>query len=201
MTFNPLPESFYEPSAKIVARRLLGHWLIRKTSEGFCGGAIVETEAYLRNDPACHASRGETKRNRPMFGPPGRAYVYFIYGNHWCFNTVCHRVGVGEAVLVRAIEPLFGQDIMRRNRAVAEERQLTNGPAKFCEAMGINGTLNNVNLCTTDSPIFVAENPEKKKFRRERGPIVATTRIGIRLAAELPLRYYLERSAFVSQRA
>ena len=200
MNFIPLPEIFYARSAKIVARQLLGHWLIRQTSEGFCGGAIVEAEAYLRNDAACHASRGETARNRPMFGPPGRAYVYFIYGNHWCFNAVTNRVGVGEAVLVRAIEPLFGEEFMRANRTVAKPIELTNGPAKFCEAMNIDRELNHVNLCDTKSPIFIAENPQRKIFLKERGPVVTTTRIGISLAANLPLRFYLEASEFVSRR-
>jgi len=179
---------------------LLGHWLIRQTAKGFCGGAIVETEAYLRNDSACHASRGETARNRPMFGPPGRAYVYFIYGNHWCFNAVTNRVGVGEAVLLRAIEPLFGKEFMRANRIVLKPRDLTNGPAKFCEAMNIDRELNHVNLCDTKSQIFIAENPHKKFFLKEHGPVVTTTRIGISLAANLPLRFYLEGSGFVSRR-
>ena len=200
VNFFPLPEVFYTRSAKIVARQLLGHWLIRQIAEGCCGGAIVETEAYLQDDPACHASRGETARNRPMFGPPGRAYVYFIYGNHWCFNAVTNRVGVGEAVLVRAIEPLFGKEFMRTNRAVAKPHELTNGPAKFCEAMDIDRRLNHANLCETKSPIFIAENPSRKKFLKEQGPIVTTTRIGIRLAAHLPLRFYLENSEFVSRR-
>src|SRR5262252_380275 len=105
--FTPLPESLYEPSAKAVAPQLLGHWLIRNMASGLCGGAIVETEAYLRDDPACHAARGLTRRNRVMFGVPGHGYVYLIYGYHFCVNAVCRPAGVGEAVLVRAIEPLF----------------------------------------------------------------------------------------------
>src|SRR5262245_36157681 len=107
---------FFSPSAEVVARRLLGHWLLIRTdcasstspAPGFSGGLIVETEAYLANDPACHGFKGETPRNRAMYGPPGHAYVYFIYGVHWCFNVVCRPARVAEAVLVRAIQPQFG---------------------------------------------------------------------------------------------
>src|ERR1044072_4097534 len=101
-SFSALPRFFYEPSAKIVAPKFLGHWLIRNTPEGPCGGAIVETEAYLINDAACHGAPGPTPRNRVMFGAPGYSYVYLIYGLHFCVNAVCHREGVAEAVLIRA---------------------------------------------------------------------------------------------------
>ena len=95
MEFTPLPRKFYEPSAAIVAERLLGHWLIRRTPHGLCGGAIVETEAYLcKDDPACHGAVGETPRNRVMWGEPGFGYIYYIYGNYHCFNAVCHQKGV-----------------------------------------------------------------------------------------------------------
>src|SRR6266446_3260085 len=92
--FSALPESFYEPSAKVVAPQLLGHWLIRNTASGPCGGAIVETEAYLRDDPACHGFPGPTARNRVLFGGPGHGYVYLIYGYHFCANAVCRPTGV-----------------------------------------------------------------------------------------------------------
>ena len=135
---SPLPRSFYAASAALVAPRLLGHWLLRRTPEGFSGGLIVETEAYLADDPACHAFKGETVRNRSMFGPAGRAYVYFIYGNHWCFNAVCRPPGIGEAVLVRALEPTFGAAWMQGRRPVAREVELSNGPAKLCQALAID---------------------------------------------------------------
>src|SRR5678816_1353713 len=113
----PLPASFYDPSAELVAPRLLGHFLLRRNANGtWAGGPIVEAEAYLANDPACHGFRRETARNRSMYGPPGRAYVYFIYGNYFCFNAVCAHAGMAEAVLVRAIEPTFGEEWMQKNR-------------------------------------------------------------------------------------
>ena len=198
--FCQLPRSFFEPSAKTVARQLLGHWLVRRTETGFSGGIIVETEAYLVNDPACHGYKRETPRNRAMYGPPGHAYVYFIYGNHWCFNAVCRPRGVAEAVLVRAIEPAFGVDWMQARRAVRKPVDLTNGPAKFCAALAIDRVIDHVDLCDADSPVFIAENGARTKLLKRRGPIVTTTRIGITEAADWPLRYYLDRSQFVSRR-
>ncbi len=200
LPFQPLPASFYEPSAKVVAPRLLGHFLIRNTRKGPSGGLIVETEAYLANDPSCHGFRRETPRNRSMYGPPGRAYVYFIYGNYFCFNAVCGPPGLAEAVLVRAIEPLFGLDWMRGNRPVGLLRDLTSGPAKFCLALDIGREFDGVDLCDAASPLFIAKNPEARSFRRKCGPIVNTTRIGLSTAADWPLRYYLDRSEFVSKR-
>ena len=197
---TPLPGTFYNPSAEVVARALLGHWLIRNTDGGPCGGAIVETEAYLKDDPAAHAFNGETNRNRVMWGPPGRAYVYFIYGNHWCVNAVCRPVGVAEAVLIRAIEPLVGVELMRARRAVDRAHDLTNGPGKLCAAMDIDRNMNGVDLCDAKSPLFIARNPEIKSFLRERGPMVTTTRIGITRASALPLRFHLEGSPFVSRK-
>lgn len=201
MKFVPLPQKFYEPSAEVVAPLLLGHWLIRNTPSGPSGGPIVETEAYLSGDPACHASRGQTKRNATMFGPPGHSYVYLIYGCHFCFNTVCCRDGIAEAVLIRAIEPAFGEDFMREQRPVAKSFNLTNGPAKLCSALKIERELDGINLCSANSPVFVAKNPNVKLFQKERGPIVQTTRIGITKAADLPLRFYLDGSLFISRRA
>lgn len=198
--FKPLPESFYEPSAKVVAPELLGHWLIRNTASGPCGGPIVETEAYLCDDAACHGAPGPTQRNRVLFDKPGRAYVYFIYGNHFCVNAVCCPPGMAEAVLVRAIEPAFGQDLMRHLRPTEKERELTNGPGKLCQAMNIDRGLDGINLCDGHSALFIAQNPSVEKFRKERGPVITTTRIGITRAAALPLRFYLDGSSFVSKR-
>jgi DNA-3-methyladenine glycosylase len=197
----PLPASFYEPSAELVAPQLLGHFLLRRTPEGtWAGGAIVETEAYLANDPACHGFRRETPRNRAMYGPPGRAYVYFIYGNYFCFNAVCAHQGIAEAVLIRAIEPTFGEDWLRKNRPVAKTRELTSGPSKLCLALDIKREFDSADIGSLKSDLIVAKNSELKKFLRARGPMVTTTRIGLSVAEHLPLRFYLERSEFVSRR-
>ena len=200
MNFVVLPQSFYEPSAEAVAPRLLGQWLIRKTAHGFCGGPIVETEAYLADDPASHGFAGETARNRVMYGPPGHAYVYFIYGAHFCVNAVCQRAGRAEAVLIRAIEAEIGEGLMRENRPVAKPVSLTNGPGKLCAALAIEQKLDGTNLCDSHSGLFVVVNPNLKLFRKERGPIITTTRIGINRAAHLRLRFYLGGSAFISRR-
>lgn len=198
--WTPLPRTFYLPSAKIVAPQLLGHWLIRNSPQGPCGGVIVETEAYLTGDPACHAWRGLTKRNKVMFGEPGYAYVYFIYGNHYCVNAVCLPPGQAEAVLIRAVEADFGRELMLERRSVTLTHSLSNGPGKLCEAMGIDRTLDGADLCQTSSPLFIAENPKVKDLRRRCGPVVTATRIGITQAANLPLRFYLDASPFVSRR-
>src|SRR6185503_12814982 len=155
----PIPRAFYEPSAEIVAPRLLGHWLVRRTEDGLSGGLIVETEAYLADDPACHAFQRETVRNRAMFGPPGHGYVYFIYGNHWCFNAVCRPRGLAEAVLIRAIEPDFGREQMRRRRIGVKEAQWTNGPGKLCAALDIDRAVDGLDLCDSQSPLYIAGHP------------------------------------------
>ncbi len=195
----PLPRSFYSPSAEVVAPRLLGHWLLRKTSEGWSGGQIVEAEAYLSDDPACHAAPGLTLRNRVMFGPPGHAYVYLIYGYHFCVNAVCRPRGHGEAVLIRALQPTLNPGFMMRCRPVAKTQHLTNGPAKLCQALDITRRLDGADLCDADSPIWIARNRQRDAFLQEQGPIVTTKRVGITRAAELPLRFYLDHSAFVSK--
>jgi DNA-3-methyladenine glycosylase len=196
----PLPREFYLPSAKVVAPRLLGHYLLRRTPHGLAGGPIVETEAYIKNDPACHGYIGPTNRNRALFGHPGHAYVYLIYGFYNCFNTVCCPEHHGEAVLIRAIEPAVDLDWMRANRPVEKITALTSGPGKLCVALDINRTLDRVDLCDANSPVFVAENPDLKTFRRRLAPRITTTRIGINVAADWPLRYYLQGSHFVSKK-
>lgn len=196
-----LPAGFFEPSAAVVARRLLGHFLVRRTPVGFAGGWIVEAEAYLAGDPACHGFKRETPRNRSMYGPPGRAYVYFIYGNHHCFNAVCRAPGVPEAVLIRALEPAFGLDWMRARRAGVEPPHLTNGPGKLCAALEVTRDLDGVDLSERSAEVFLAANPRLAQARRALGPVRVTTRIGISQAADLPLRFLLAGSACVSRAA
>jgi DNA-3-methyladenine glycosylase len=198
--YKPLPRAFYEPSAKVVAPALLGHWLVRNTPQGPVGGPIVETEAYLVGDPACHAAPGLTQRNRVMFGPPGHAYVYLIYGYHFCVNAVCQPRGVAEAVLIRAVEGVLGIPLMVQRRTARGQHNLTNGPAKLCEAMDIDRKLDGADLCNPGSGLIIAQNPYISAFRRKRGPLVVTVRVGITQAADLPLRFYLEKSLFVSKR-
>jgi DNA-3-methyladenine glycosylase len=197
--FLPLPRTFYNPSAAIAAPRLLGHILVRQTSEGTMASLIVETEAYVIDDPACHGYGGESARNRSMYGPPGHAYVYFIYGVYWCVNAVCRPKGIAEAVLIRAVEPLSGIDLMRRRRPVAQDKQLTNGPGKLCTALEIDRALDGADLCDARSPLWIARNPGHKKLLPDKGPMITTTRIGITKAAHLPLRFYLSGSAWVSR--
>jgi DNA-3-methyladenine glycosylase len=196
----PLPRRFYAPSAREVAPKLLGHWLVRRTESGLSGGRIVETEAYLREDPACHGYRGMTRRNAVMFGPPGRAYVYFIYGNHWCFNAVCQPEGIGEAVLIRAIEPAFGLEWMARRRPGRQMGDWTNGPGKFCQALAIDRELDGTDLTSADSPLFIARNSRRDWWIMKTGPVTTTARIGITAAADWPLRFHLAGSRWVSGR-
>lgn len=196
----PLPRRFFSPPADVVAPRLLGHFLIRHTPAGPAGGPIVEVEAYLQNDPACHAFPGETVRNHSMFDSPGRGYVYLIYGIHHCVNAVCHRKGVGEAVLIRALAVEFGEDWIKTQRTARSRCELTNGPAKLCAALGITRELDGVDLCDSESPLFIARNSRRNSFLKTFGPTVASARIGITKAADLPLRFHLESSEFVSHR-
>jgi DNA-3-methyladenine glycosylase len=199
-SLRPLARSFYEPSAEAVAPLLLGHWLIRNLPSGPCGGPIVEVEAYMAEDPASHAFGGETKRNRVMYGPPGHAYVYLIYGFHFCVNAVCRRAGCAEAVLIRALEAEEGLDAMRLNRPANTNFALTNGPGKLCAALAIDRKLDGVDLCDASSPLFIARNPNLARFRSKSGPVVASARIGLTKAADLPLRFFLSGSPFLSRR-
>ncbi len=176
------------------AKALLGAVLLHRTREGVTAGRIVETEAYLRDDPACHASRGMTARNAAMFGPPGRAYIYRIYGVHLCFNVVTAERKVGEAVLVRALEPLEGIGLMRRRRGIEEPRLLCSGPGRLAEALGLLPEQNGVSLARGDLRLYAPESGWHP------GAIRAVPRIGITQAADWLLRFYPEGNPFISRR-
>lgn len=184
-----LSEDFFLDDTIQVARNLLGKYLMHRLPEGEVMGKIVETEAYLsKDDPACHASRGKTRRNEAMFGPPGTSYVYLIYGMYYCFNVVTGEEGVGEAVLVRALEPVKGIDQMRRRRGTSPQN-ITNGPGKLCRAMGINKEHNGKRLNQGNLLLLDAE---------EKPPVEKSTRIGIKAAAEKMLRFYIPGNPYVS---
>jgi DNA-3-methyladenine glycosylase len=200
MNFEILPRDFYRGSASTVSPALLGHFLLHKIGEEWVGGEIVETEAYLTDDPACHAYVRETQRNRVMWGDYGHAYVFRIYGGYFCVNAVCQPKGIAEAVLIRAIEPRFGLETMRTLRPVAKDRDLTNGPSKMCIAMGIASPQNGHDLTASDSPLIIARNPDRENFLAQHAPTIQTTRIGLTRAADWPLRWILGGSKSISRR-
>ena len=179
------PADFFRRPVDEVARGLIGAVL---TLDGV-GGRIVETEAYDAADPASHSFRGPTTRNAAMFGPVGRAYVYRIYGLHWCLNLVAGEQP-GAAVLIRALEPTEGLEIMRGRRGVRADRQLCSGPARLCQALGVDATLNHARM---DAPPF-ALRPGRPVDGLAVGP-----RIGITQAADLPRRWGEAGSRFLSR--
>jgi DNA-3-methyladenine glycosylase len=223
-----LPRAFFEAPPERVARRLLGKVLARRAGSGWVAGRIVEVEAYLgpherTPDPAAHTFRGPTPRNRVLFGPAGHAYVYFIYGMHSCMNVSCERVGRGGGVLIRALEPLVGLEQMAQNRGLkgfppfsqkarkgwgtgrgsgrnpASEpecelgRELTSGPGRLCQALGITHSADNgLDLIDPESPLQLRNDGTRA------GRVAVTARIGIRHAADLPLRFAIAGNAFVS---
>jgi len=177
-----VPRAFYARPVLVVARALLGRALVHDAPEGRTAGLIVEVEAYGgERDPASHAFRGATPRNRVMFGAPGHAYVYFTYGMHHCVNVVTGAKGQARAVLVRALEPIEGLELMRRRRGVEVLERLARGPGCVTEALGLTRADDGVDL--TRGPLWIADHPAVR-----RGPVVRTPRIGIRVAAERPWR-------------
>lgn len=183
---DPLPPSFYDRETEVVARELLGMVLEHRTREGVAAGRIVETEAYLGpHDPACHAAAGLTARTKALHGPPGTAYVYFIYGMHWCVNAVTREEGHGSAVLIRAVEPLVGLQLMRRRRGTVKERDLANGPGKLCQALGIDARRNGARLDAGPLRILGGEPVPDARVQ-------VTPRIGISKASDWPLRFLLD---------
>ena len=192
-----VPRSFYSRPPDAVARELLGKILTRQLGDERLSGRIVEVEAYFgKDDPAAHSAAGKTARNAVLFGPPGHAYVYFIYGMHSCVNVSCEPDGQAGGVLFRALEPLTGLDTMARLRglsASAKPRMLTSGPGRLCQALAITrAACNGLDLTDPQSELQIQDDgfhPEK---------ITATPRIGIRKAIENPHRFVIEGNRFVS---
>lgn len=201
-TARPLPREFFNRNPAIVARELLGKLLIRRDGRSLLAGRVVEDEAYLgQDDPAAHAFAGQTARNAVLFGPPGYAYVYFIYGNHYCLNVSCMPEGCGEGVLFRALEPVFGVNAMALARGVelpsspraTQLRMISSGPGRMSEALDITRERDNdKDLTSSRSDLWLADDG----FEPQR--IVATPRIGITKAVERPLRFAIAGNAFVS---
>jgi DNA-3-methyladenine glycosylase len=196
---DPLPREFYNPDPRKVGPRLLGKILVRREGRQLLAARIVEVEAYLGEiDAAAHSFRGRTPRNAVMFGPPGFAYVYFIYGNHYCLNVTCQPEGIAHALLFRAVEPLVGMEAMAKARGIEVDgqrslRNLTSGPGRMAEALGVTRVRDNGDDFTNrKSGLTIVDDG----YRVEK--VVVTKRIGITKAADLPLRYFIGGNAFVS---
>ena len=197
-----MPPAFYDRDPRRVARHLLGKVLVRREGRRRLSARIVEVEAYLgTDDAAAHSASGRTARNAVLFGPPGHVYVYFIYGNHYCLNFSCLPDGVAGGVLVRAVEPLEGIEQMAQARGISVEgprdlKLLTSGPGRLAEAFGITRLRDNgKDAASSRSDLRVVDDG----YRPRR--VLTTARIGIRKAAELPLRYVIPGNTFVSGRS
>jgi DNA-3-methyladenine glycosylase len=182
----PIGKNFFNQPTIDLAQALLGKYLVM----GNLKGKIVETEAYLyRGDPGCHASRGMTARNAPMFGPAGRTYVYFIYGMYHCLNIVSGKTGEGEAVLIRALEPIQGITLMQKRRRTTKLENLCNGPGKLTQAFGITRKHNNLSLL--DGKLQIQHSREKPE-------IASSRRIGLSSGQELELRFFIKENRFTT---
>jgi DNA-3-methyladenine glycosylase len=196
----PLPKDFYARDPRAVSRDLLGKVLVRRQERELLSARIVEVEAYLgKDDPAAHSASGRTARNFVLFGPPGLTYVYFIYGNHYCFNVSCLPDGEAGGVLFRALEPISGIEQMAEARDITLDdatdlRKLTSGPGRLAEAFGITRERDNEkDLTSRKSDLSIVDDG----FRPQ--SIAITPRIGITKAAERPLRFFIAGSKFVSK--
>jgi DNA-3-methyladenine glycosylase len=193
-----LPRSFFLQPPEMLAPALLGKILVRRWRGRMLAGRIVEVEAYLgKDDPAAHAFAGETPRNAVLFGAPGHAYVYNIYGMHACLNVSCQPPGIAGSVLLRALEPLQGLAAMRRNRGFQKDaaiKMLTSGPGKLCAALAISrAEENGCDLISANSRIFLLNDGMAPK------EIAVSARIGIRKAADWPMRFFISGNACVSR--
>jgi DNA-3-methyladenine glycosylase len=192
---EPLQPSFYARDTKRVARALLGCYLVSDVAGEVTVGRIVEVEAYVGpHDPAAHGyGNRRTKRNDRLFGPPATCYVYFIYGMHWCFNAVTEKEGYPAAVLIRALEPVAGIEAMCHRRHVSDRKQLCSGPARLCQALSIDGSMNGESL--VNGPIRIAQTRTGRRVPIQVGP-----RIGISKATSWPLRFVERGSPWISRR-
>lgn len=186
-----LERSFFEQPTLQVARSLLGAKLVREIDGHCIAGIITETEAYIGSeDLGCHASRGKTARNEVMFGEAGHAYIYFTYGMHWLLNAVTEREGFPAAVLIRSIHPIYGIEMIAQRRGNIPPSQWTNGPAKLCQALGIDGRLNGIDLCSPSSPLRIEEG---KPIADEK--VKTSARIGLNSVPQpwkdIPWRFYV----------
>lgn len=206
MNLKKLPRSFYLRPTLTVAKDLLGKYVVRKIHGHLLIGKIVEVEAYLgEKDPASHAYRGKTKRNEVMFRRGGHLYVYFTYGMHFCANIVTEEQGIGHAVLIRALEPVEGIEVMKRKRGFISKQNekqspaendtigLTNGPAKLCKAFGIARAQNGIDLLGNE--IFIADGKKVLGLK-----IGASQRIGIRNGREKQWRFYIKQNSYLSRK-
>jgi DNA-3-methyladenine glycosylase len=192
-----LSRDFYDRDPRLVGPDLLGKILLRREGRKLLAGRIVEVEAYLgADDPAAHAAVGKTARNAVLFGPPGYAYVYFIYGNYYCLNVSCLPDGVPGGILFRALEPIQGMELMFKLRGISADtdlRRLTRGPGRLAAAFGITRERDNgKDLTSSRSDLYIADDGEPAP------EVLITKRIGIKKAADMPLRYIVPGNKFVS---
>jgi len=192
--YKPLQRNFFLGDTLKIARDLLGKIIIKHDGKNILKGKIVETEAYIGDhDPACHAFQKFTDRSSVLFEKGGTIYVYFVYGNYFCFNIVTGKEGTGDAVLIRAVEPLDGLEIMKIRRPKAKNIvDLTNGPSKFCMAFGIDGKYNRNDI--TGKDICISSHAEKEKFE-----IAASKRIGLNVGVDFPYRFFIKNNKFVTK--
>jgi DNA-3-methyladenine glycosylase len=192
INYKPLNQNFYKRDTVTVAKELLGKIIVKFEKGKILSGIITETEAYTgNNDPASHSYKGMTKRNSIMFEDGGKAYIYFVYGNHFCFNIVTETKGTGTAVLIRAVEPVDGIKIMQKRRTKAKDiYNLTNGPGKFCSAFGIDRNFNGLDL--TNGKIFLTAG--KKNF-----DTMVSKRIGITNDNDYSYRFFIKNNKFVTK--
>ena len=176
---TPLPRSFYQRPTLVVARDLLGKRLVKlEDGQRRLSGHIVEVEAYIGTDDlACHARAGRTKRNKTMWGPPGHSYIYFIYGIHWMLNVVTEEVGKPAAILIRSLLPEDGITIMRRRRSTPPEPELTNGPAKICQALGITQQFDGTDMCDTAGGLWLEDAQQIPDLCVTTGPRVGLNNV------------------------